>query len=744
MRYTRIKAFTIFIKKVGNYFRSGTVAETNDIDSLDAHVVNGSGTKSYTVKSGEPDTSFMDPGKLSETLSRLQNQDLDAEKEDFRFVPLNVPAKVGRYEITRVIGEGGMGLVYEADDPVLHRKVALKVINSRYESAKSRTRFYQEARAAARLKHPNIISVFDLDAEENQPFIAMELLEGKDLKSILKQKTTLPVNDCIQILITVLEALAHAHENGVIHRDIKPANIFICNDSTVKIMDFGLAKIMSESARLTRTGKMIGTLAYMSPEQVQGKTIDHRCDIFSAGVILYELLAQKHPFEAEFTDETILNILFKPPPEMKNLHSEISSDMKKIIGKALEKNPSDRYQTAAEMSSDLKKILIGEPVTGHRKSFLSRYRSRSLLSGKSHFLLYSLGFAFVIATVFLLIFFSPYFKKDEVKIPSGVNVLDRGFAVKDQFGDKFFTYQFDMNLDLVQYKKQNFINRYLFFDINNDGIKDFIFSTDFGEISYPNVNEIIYFLNNGKKLRESVRVTAGREVKRADQIFDNTFRISTMLSIQTRTGEPRILAVLRDIPYYPALIWLIDPDGKILNEYLHHGHLESAQKWDVNSDGYDEVIAGGTSNDFNCPFVIIVDPDYFGGASPTGPGRESWNDGMITSGRPMYVIKLLNVEEESHEYIRCSAIVENIINGSIKVVVVGNELTLDYFFYPEFRKIEVNFSEYSREIYPRFRASNPDLPEISAREEYYRDSILFWNGTDWIKNPVQVSDEQAL
>ncbi|HVD77205.1 MAG TPA: serine/threonine-protein kinase, partial [Vicinamibacteria bacterium] len=202
---------------------------------------------------------------------------------------------IGKYQVRKVIGRGSMGTVYEALDPDFQRKVALKTVSPREsEGPELKARFLREAQAAGRLKHRNIVTVYDVGEEKGQPYIAMELVEGFDLERVIQEKRPLAVEWKIDVLRQICEGLAHAHGHGIVHCDIKPGNVRVSTEGEVKIVDFGIALLQSSTS-----GHVAGTPHYMAPEQVEGKAVDRRADIFSVGAIAYELLAYRKPFEAE-------------------------------------------------------------------------------------------------------------------------------------------------------------------------------------------------------------------------------------------------------------------------------------------------------------------------------------------------------------------------------------------------------------------------------------------------------------
>jgi len=263
--------------------------------------------------------------------------------------------RIGRYLITGRIGRGGMGMVYRGLDPALEREVAIKTLVAEGSfDPESRRRFEVEAKAAARLQHPNIVTVHELGEDRGILFIAMEMLPGADLDSLLRSGERLPLAEKLDIVAQVCRGLAFAHERGIVHRDIKPSNIRLLDDGTAKIMDFGIAKL-GASHHITKTGMMVGTVHYMSPEQVRGKPLDGRSDVFSAGVILYELLAGERPFKGDDVTQILYKIVNEEPatPDLEAL-GDIAPRLLEILAKALAKDPAARYPGASAFSEELR------------------------------------------------------------------------------------------------------------------------------------------------------------------------------------------------------------------------------------------------------------------------------------------------------------------------------------------------------------------------------------------------------
>ncbi|HET7292377.1 MAG TPA: protein kinase [Vicinamibacteria bacterium] len=265
--------------------------------------------------------------------------------------------RIGRYLVTGRMGRGGMGMVYRGRDEVLDREVAIKTLTAEgVLDAESRRRFEVEAKAAARLQHPNILTVFELGEDRGMPFIAMELLPGADLESLLRSGEPMPLRERLEVVVQVLRGLAYAHEHGIVHRDIKPSNIRLLDDGTAKIMDFGIAKL--GGTNLTRTGYMVGTVHYMSPEQVRAQRLDGRSDVFSVGVILYELLAGRRPFAGEAATDVLYKIAHaEPEPLSAEALGGSGARLQGIVAKALAKDPAQRYASAGAMADALSELL---------------------------------------------------------------------------------------------------------------------------------------------------------------------------------------------------------------------------------------------------------------------------------------------------------------------------------------------------------------------------------------------------
>src|SRR6201981_3718605 len=266
--------------------------------------------------------------------------------------------KAGRYEIVGEVGRGAMGVVYRANDPFIGRTVAVKTLQlSEQGTGLTReellNRFQTEARAAGLLTHPNIVVVFDAGEEEGLYYITMELVEGKSVQALLDAGHAFPLPRVLRIMEQTCSALQFAHERNVVHRDIKPANIMLTGDDTVKVTDFGTAKIL-QFGTVQQTAHVMGTPSYMSPEQVKGRAVDGRSDIFSLGVMLYEMVTGEKPFPGQNITTVIYKIVNEEPVPPRQLNPSIHQGISAVVMKALEKDPDQRYQSCREMLEDLR------------------------------------------------------------------------------------------------------------------------------------------------------------------------------------------------------------------------------------------------------------------------------------------------------------------------------------------------------------------------------------------------------
>jgi len=309
---------------------------------------------------------------------------------------------ISHYRILEKLGEGGMGVVYKAQDTKLDRIVALKFLPKHllYDS-EAKTRFENEAKSASALNHTNITTIYEIDEVEGECFICMEYAEGKSVKELIKEKT-FSIEEILNISIQIAEGLNAAHKKSIVHRDIKSDNIMLTDEGLVKIMDFGLAKLRGVS-KLTKTGTTLGTMHYMSPEQVQGTEVDERSDIFSFGVVLYEMITGQLPFKGEHEAAVIYSILNEAPEPLARYKAGVPGELQRVVDKALAKNRDERYQHVDEMIADLKSIRrkLETTPTVHESGKPKRLKKRSA------YIYANFAFLIVILILIKLFFFTP-------------------------------------------------------------------------------------------------------------------------------------------------------------------------------------------------------------------------------------------------------------------------------------------------------------------------------------------------
>ena len=322
---------------------------------------------------------------------------------------------VSHYKILSKLGEGGMGVVYKAEDLKLHRFVALKFLPPHVSDDDATQRFVNEAHAVSALDHPNICAIHEIDqTPEGQMFIVMPCYEGASLQAIIK-RGRLELDQAVDVASQVAKGLTKAHERGIIHRDVKPGNILVTSDGLTKIVDFGLAKLATQT-RLTRTGTTVGTVMYMSPEQAKGEETDQRSDIWSLGVVLYEMVTGSPPFRGEHEQAIIYSIINQMAEPVGRLLPEAPKGLEQILSKALAKSPSDRYQRMSELAADLDLLKESFRMEAAKVGTAARRRaSRPRVW---------VGFGVVIAAVVLAIFLGKtYFSKPQEKPITSIAVL---------------------------------------------------------------------------------------------------------------------------------------------------------------------------------------------------------------------------------------------------------------------------------------------------------------------------------
>ncbi len=336
---------------------------------------------------------------------------------------LEANSNLSHYRIVSKIGAGGMGEVYKAHDSRLDREVAIKVLPAELSNDEDRLRrFEQEAKATSALNHPNILTVYDIGEHDGSPFIVAELLEGEELRERLDEGP-IPLRKVTEYAQQIVSGLSAAHEKGIVHRDLKPENLFITKDDRVKILDFGLAKLREPSASaggqsgnedatrraLTNPGVVMGTVGYMSPEQVRGQATDHRSDIFSFGLILYEMITGKRAFQEESLAETMSAIVKEEPPEMTESNPNLSPSLERIVRRCLEKKPDRRFQSTSDLGFALESLSATTSSSGTGMHEIAA--ERETVRSRSKLLLYGLGSLLLVAGAIVGILGFSYFRR---------------------------------------------------------------------------------------------------------------------------------------------------------------------------------------------------------------------------------------------------------------------------------------------------------------------------------------------
>src|SRR5205809_479192 len=264
----------------------------------------------------------------------------------------------GRYELEEVVGHGGMSSVYRAHDSLLERYVALKVLHQQYnEDEDFVERFKREARSVAQLQHPNIVTVIDRGEEDGRQYIVFEFIDGENLKELVVRKGRLDVHDALEIALEVAQGLAFAHEHGLVHRDVKPQNVLLNGDGRAKVTDFGIARSLDVEHGVTQTGTVLGTSNYIAPEQASGEPVDAHTDVYSLGVVLFELLTGKLPFEGDNFVAIAMQHINEPAPDVRTFRRDIPPRVAQAVSRALEKDPERRFPTMDAFASELEAAL---------------------------------------------------------------------------------------------------------------------------------------------------------------------------------------------------------------------------------------------------------------------------------------------------------------------------------------------------------------------------------------------------
>ena len=286
---------------------------------------------------------------------------------------MTLPATIGKYEILEQIGAGGFGAVYKARDPIIKRLVAVKLCTA--EDEQLRRRFFREAEISGNLHHENIVTVFDSGVEDGAPYLIQEYLGGEDLNRVIRRDDDIPRHERLECLMQVAKGLRYAHAKGVLHRDVKPGNVRLLGGGKAKLMDFGIATLKSAHTRLTRIGTLVGTVGYLAPEQLRGSKADERVDVFSFGVLAYELLSYERPFKGEDWEVVCRNIIETEPEPLGGLIDGYPDELIELVARCLEKDPEDRFASFDEILPALNPALVALRPE-RRKNVLDKRRQR--------------------------------------------------------------------------------------------------------------------------------------------------------------------------------------------------------------------------------------------------------------------------------------------------------------------------------------------------------------------------------
>src|SRR3954462_12874583 len=288
----------------------------------------------------------------------------------------------GRYELAELVGTGGMSSVFRAHDRLLDRKVALKVLHEQYtEDDEYVERFKHEARSVATLSHPNIVTVIDRGEHENRQFIVFEYVDGDNLKQLIQRRGPAPVSTALELGMQISRGLSFAHQQGLVHRDVKPQNVLLNGDGQAKVTDFGIARSLDVQHGMTQTGTVLGTSDYIAPEQAQGQRVDEHTDVYSLGVVPYELLTSEVPFPGENFVAVAMRHINEPPPSVRDKRPDVSPRLDDAIRRAMAKRPEDRFATMAEFCRELEACLAEAQATGatqHAAPAPARARRRGM------------------------------------------------------------------------------------------------------------------------------------------------------------------------------------------------------------------------------------------------------------------------------------------------------------------------------------------------------------------------------
>jgi serine/threonine protein kinase len=684
---------------------------------------------------------------LEETRILLENHDSNDGFMELSLMDLSgkreeaPPETIGRYRVLEELGRGAMGIVYRARDERIGRDVAVKVLRHDCGSGKALKRFAREARAAGRLNHPRIVNLHDFGFRDGRPYLVMALLAGKDLRKVMAEKGDIPLDRIVHFICSICEGLAHARDKGIVHRDIKPENVFIGPDDSVTILDFGVARLLEDGGKTSETGTFFGTPHYASPEQVAGGRADHRSDLFSTGVILYELLTGRRPFEGSGLSTLLFNIAYSNPPTLEELGSRHPPVLDKILQRCLAKPPGCRYQLAEDLAADLRCSAQGRPVAEETRSFsdpsessaLSRQgtdpaggarsplpRAPGRRSWKRTVGAYlALAFAIPLATVLAWSVIRRY------HAPAEVVFRPKGFLVKDSWGLPLFSRTLEAEI-----APEATLNAFL--DLDGDKIDDVIIGVTYDWRKSRAKSELLLFKNYGKEIAS---LTVEKPLTVGDHQYDDAYYFKKVMGINDPKGQPRILVVANHKTFSPSLAWLIDNQGNKLGEFINQGALQDAILWNADADDDKEIVLSGGNNAYHAPILAVLDFDRFGGASPPVQSDDPWAN-LCSPGLPlMYVgFKPLGVEFGTSplDFVDHLAVVEHELFADVR----DKPNILQYRIGRGFQTIDAVILDETVERLTQNPNNRLDLQAVRELEKEFRAGVRFLPGQDWTLDPV--------
>jgi tRNA A-37 threonylcarbamoyl transferase component Bud32 len=670
--------------------------------------------------------------------------------------------EVLHYRLEERIGSGAVGVVYRAFDTRLKRPVVLKFLRDEYlEDEEARERFNREALALSALSHPGIVAFYGLEQTEDQTFIVMEPVEGETLKEKLSSGSRgLSADEIIDVMDPLLDALGFAHSAGIVHRDVKPANILITRDGRLKLSDFGLASITDRS-RFTRTGQLVGSPNYMSPEQVQGRAVDPRSDIFSVGGILYELIHGVVPFHGESYVSILHEVVYSEPRFTGEYDDPGIAALARVAAKALKKDPEERYADAEVMRREIGRVRCWaedapqEWVAGVGVDPASSPPDTASVRGTPRS---RLGMILMVGLPALLLFAVlsiRFFAGPGSRNPVDYEVVGNRLTLLDEGGKPIWSVEYPYSIEY--FKTLSFGERKQLLrvvDLDGDGRNEVLFGMHQAAEDGRRTHLICY----GPDGAERWRVKAGRELSFGSGAGE-TRGLFWVRFVDVHDfdhdGRMEIVLVSTQKLFYPCQILLLDPDGERLGEFWNSGYVYCSAYADVDGDGVDELLLGGTNNEYRRSCLAVLDVSLMSGASPQLLDR--YRAPELGPGTEMQYI-LLEKSDFAELSLRDSRIGKiDVLNDVIalnayEAITTGNsdECVYAYLMSRDLRPASVVLgNDFLSAQYAAYRAGFIDR-NVSEDPEYLEQlrsrmmKAQYWTGSAWSDEPaVNALWEQA-